>query len=224
MNDEHHRLFNILRSSKDFQKVWEESKLPINFKFGEHTPLSIACVGGNEDAVKYLIENGADVNERAKPLGYTPLMFASEYAYLNIIKLLLEKGACTGTFGRQEKSAPLILLISKYETYDMNGACKPEPDYWQCMDYLLANTKPHYFKEALEETYYRDFKEVLVYLLNNSPIPFETISSVISSLLERYKNFPSPEIAKVWNSMQFCDKLETNLNKEQNLLNKKIKI
>jgi len=42
--------------------------------------------------VKFLLENGADVNEKADD-GTTALMEASRYGYPEIVKLLLEKGA-----------------------------------------------------------------------------------------------------------------------------------
>ena len=55
------------------------------------TPLCLAISKGEFDLVKKLIEYGADVNEKSN--GMTPLMFAARYNKVEIIKLLLTKGA-----------------------------------------------------------------------------------------------------------------------------------
>jgi len=55
------------------------------------TPLCNAIAKGDLDTVKKFIEYGADVNETTN--GTTPLMLAARYNRVEIIKLLLEKGA-----------------------------------------------------------------------------------------------------------------------------------
>lgn len=50
-----------------------------------------AIVKGDYDTVKSLIELGEDVNQKA--LGMTPAMFAARYNRVEILKLLIEKGA-----------------------------------------------------------------------------------------------------------------------------------
>lgn len=217
--EEYDKVFKTLQSSKDFQKVWEESKLPVDLKSREHTTLSISSMGGNYDAVKYFIEQGADVNARASSFGYTPLMFAAEIAHFNIIELLLDNGADTGTFGRQAKSAPLVLLISNYEIRGNTN------DYWKCMDLLLEKTSSRYYREVLEETYYRDHKDIFLYILNKNSIPFKTISNVISPFMKNSSPLDDErKIHKVWLTKKFYDKLETNLNQNTNSLNNKMKI
>lgn len=59
----------------------------------EVTPLCNAIVKGDIVTVKKFIEYGADVNESAN--GTTPLMLAARYNKVEILKLLLEKGANT---------------------------------------------------------------------------------------------------------------------------------
>ncbi len=51
-----------------------------------------ACAEGDIGLMIRLIENGADVNERNK-FGYTPLSVSCEAKKLNVVKLLLERGA-----------------------------------------------------------------------------------------------------------------------------------
>lgn len=57
----------------------------------EVTPLCNAIVKGDIATVKKFIEYGVDVNETFN--GMTPLMFAARYNKVEILKLLLEKGA-----------------------------------------------------------------------------------------------------------------------------------
>ena len=59
--------------------------------FFNSTPLCNAIVKGDLATVKKFIEYGADVNETSN--GTTPLMLAARYNKVEIIKLLLEKGA-----------------------------------------------------------------------------------------------------------------------------------
>ncbi len=56
--------------------------------------LGLAAFLGQEDTVKYLLENGADVNAMAKnPTGYTALTGAVSMGWKEIAGLLLRKGA-----------------------------------------------------------------------------------------------------------------------------------
>ncbi len=55
------------------------------------SPFCMAIVKGDTETVKKLIELGSDVNKKSN--GMTPLMFAARYNRVDIIKLLVEKGA-----------------------------------------------------------------------------------------------------------------------------------
>jgi ankyrin repeat protein len=59
----------------------------------EVTPLCNAIFKGDIATVKKFIEYGADVNETFN--GMTPLMIAARYNKVEILKLLIEKGANT---------------------------------------------------------------------------------------------------------------------------------
>jgi ankyrin repeat protein len=56
-----------------------------------NTPLGLAICKGDVAAVKKFLEYGASVNEISN--GMTPLMIAARYNNVEIIKLLIEKGA-----------------------------------------------------------------------------------------------------------------------------------
>lgn len=55
------------------------------------TPLATAISKGDIETVRKFIEYGADINEKSN--GMTPLMIAARYNQVEIIKLLLGKGA-----------------------------------------------------------------------------------------------------------------------------------
>ncbi len=55
------------------------------------SPFCMAIVKGDLDAVKKMIELGSDVNEKSE--GMTPLMYAARYNRVDIIKVLVKKGA-----------------------------------------------------------------------------------------------------------------------------------
>ena len=59
------------------------------------SPLLIACIRGNDDTVKALLENNAAKKLVNKPdfCQFTPLMAAAKYGTPKMITLLLEKGA-----------------------------------------------------------------------------------------------------------------------------------
>lgn len=59
--------------------------------FEEVSPFCKLIISGNYDAVKAMIENGANVNK--KSAGLTPLMFAARYNKPKIAQLLIDKGA-----------------------------------------------------------------------------------------------------------------------------------
>ena len=57
----------------------------------ETTPLCLAISKGETDLVKKFVEYGIDVNQESN--GMTPLMMAARYNKVEIIKLLVSKGA-----------------------------------------------------------------------------------------------------------------------------------
>jgi hypothetical protein len=63
-----------------------------NKLINEHYYLIHACKYSNINTIKYLIENGADINIVDNE-GNTPLINASKYSDINIIKYLIEHGA-----------------------------------------------------------------------------------------------------------------------------------
>jgi ankyrin repeat protein len=56
-------------------------------------PLHNAAIAGAYEAAQALLEYGADVNSQSNPRQETPLLLACRFNHINVVKLLLEKGA-----------------------------------------------------------------------------------------------------------------------------------
>lgn len=67
-------------------------------------PLHAAVAGRNVEAVRLLIERGADVNARQQ-IGYTPLMGAASAGRQDLVRLLLDHGADRTLLSDDGKSA-----------------------------------------------------------------------------------------------------------------------
>ena len=67
------------------------------------TPLAVAISKGDIATVKKLINYGIDINQRSNDM--TPLMIAARYNQVEIINLLLDKGAKLNTTNKKGFSA-----------------------------------------------------------------------------------------------------------------------
>ncbi len=84
-------------------------------------PFCMAIVKGDLDAVKKMIELGSDVNEKWD--GMTPLMYAARYNRVEIIQVLVDKGANVKTrdskgnnamkFAKLSNAKEAIVLLEK---------------------------------------------------------------------------------------------------------------
>ena len=81
----------------------EKGEIDIANKDG-FTPLLIATYYGHTPLVKYLAENGADVNRQDND-GWTALMYAIYYNYKDISKILLKHNASVTIKNSEGKSA-----------------------------------------------------------------------------------------------------------------------
>lgn len=80
----------------------------------EKLSLLEAAKDGNQDQVALLISNGADVNQ-TDDSGYTPLMWAARYNYMEISRLLVSAGARIGIKNKNDLDA--IQLAARYQSY-----------------------------------------------------------------------------------------------------------
>lgn len=79
----------------------------INAYDGNNIPLITACRKEDTYLTGLLLDKGADVNQ-TDSLGCSPLLWSCLYGNLNIIKMLLNKGAKVENIDRYSKSSPFI--------------------------------------------------------------------------------------------------------------------
>jgi hypothetical protein len=65
----------------------------VNFRNPQGTSLGAAAAVNKIDVMRFLIEKGADVENKDSAMGWTPLMYAASEGSVEAAKLLLEKGA-----------------------------------------------------------------------------------------------------------------------------------
>ena len=75
---------------KELKKLLKEINPNIRNKNGE-TPLHIVAGRSHLEAVKLLLDHGADPNAQNEK-GETPLHYAAGHGYVDVVKLLLERG------------------------------------------------------------------------------------------------------------------------------------
>jgi len=81
-------------------------------------PLFLAAGQGRANVVRYLLDEGADVNAREK-LGGTPLMEAGYYGYLEVIKELLFRGAEINAIGNDGTALDIALSRNNAAAVDL---------------------------------------------------------------------------------------------------------
>ena len=81
-----------------------------------------AAHSGNADAVRILIENGADPNIKETANGQTALMFAAASDRIDVVKLLIARGADLHVTSRVEDFAKLTMDNDA----DQNGVPRPQ--------------------------------------------------------------------------------------------------
>ncbi len=84
------------------------------------TELFSAVISGGLDAVKKLVDGGANIDAKAEG-GWTPLMVATEKGHAEIAFFLLEKGANPNVVAEMRHSTPL-LIASRYKRFNIATA------------------------------------------------------------------------------------------------------
>lgn len=87
---------------------------------GEHQPLHHAVLGQNRAVVEALLDAGADVNALTND-GNTPLIMAIQRGNLDLMRLLVERGAAVTKFSRKRFRPPLRAVSD----YSLPWAVKP---------------------------------------------------------------------------------------------------
>ena len=90
----------------------------VNAVGANQSPLLLASGEGKLRAVRYLLDEGADVNAREK-LGGTPLMEAAYAGYLEVIKELLFRGAEINAIGNDGTALDIAINRNNAAAVDL---------------------------------------------------------------------------------------------------------
>jgi hypothetical protein len=99
MNDALRQLLEKVQSTSDYGYVAFDSINDTN-ALGDNA-LHCACVWGDLEAVKLLVENGIEINQPGE-FGYRPLNIALDFGYPDIAEYLIAHGADTSVIGMEE--------------------------------------------------------------------------------------------------------------------------
>ncbi len=81
----------ITTSNAISETIYENEINATHMLVSKVSPFCMAIVKGDLETVKKMIELGADVNK--KSIGMTPAMYAAKYNKVEILKLLISRGA-----------------------------------------------------------------------------------------------------------------------------------
>nr|WP_228420539.1 ankyrin repeat domain-containing protein [Chryseobacterium arachidis] len=131
----------------------------------DNTPLHIASLNGNFEMVKYLVENGAEVNAERSGKFATPLCWADN---LEIAQFLLDHGATMNEkeldlATNQDKFDIVDLLLSEGAKIDLT-----EPQYLECKSIQCIKI---YLKHNIEIDGCNNFKSNLLHKLSWLDLP-----------------------------------------------------
>lgn len=99
MNEALRELLQKVQSTADFGYVPFDSINDTN-ALGDNA-LHCACVWGDLEAVKLLVENGIEINQPGE-FGFRPLNIAHDFGFREIADYLVAKGADTSVIGMEE--------------------------------------------------------------------------------------------------------------------------
>jgi uncharacterized protein len=93
----------------------------------EDVPLLMAIQYGQTEIVKVLLEAGADPNYEDEDQ-YTMLMFAASAGYLEIVRILVNKGACVSVIGKGSSALSIAVQAGHQEIVEYLSPLTSEED------------------------------------------------------------------------------------------------
>lgn len=100
----------IVKYIHEHEGVDIDVRIPIGYLEG-YTPLMWAAMKGHYNVVKYLIDNGANVNSKTAEGDNVIVKALWNYGEIDIVKLLLEKGADINSIRSNDKKSILTVAI-----------------------------------------------------------------------------------------------------------------
>jgi len=155
-------IFTLIKEqeNEDAKRYLEQNPPDIFLKgWMDDTPLHIASLYGNFEMVKYLVENGADVNAERSGIYATPLCWADNF---EIAKYLLDNGASMNDSElflttNKDKVEVVDLLLSRGAKID-----KARPQYLECKSIDCIKV---YLKHKIEINGANEHKSTLLHKL-----------------------------------------------------------
>ncbi len=147
--------------NKQILECYLSAGIDINSRDSDGTPLlNVACRAGKLDAVKWLIELGADINASSEDRGYTAVMDAVWKGNKDIAQFLISKGADLNTISKEGQSN-LVLAVGgdKTELVKLlaeNGADPDVPDAMGMSAYAYAQLFKKEEIVAILEKYHKE--------------------------------------------------------------------
>ena len=128
-------------SAKDVRACLQAGADPEARSESGYTPLHMATINGNADAIAALLEAGADPNARSED-GETPLHRAAVHGQVDVIAALVEAGADPNARDRLSNSTPLhrAALFGQVDVIAALVEAGADPNAW---DRLFNSTPLH---------------------------------------------------------------------------------
>ena len=92
--------------------------VPVNL-FAQEDAIFSKVMRNDISAVKELIASGADINRQNKMYGHTPLIIACNYDYVEMAKLLIDKGADIHIKGKDGSTALIAAASNSRELVEL---------------------------------------------------------------------------------------------------------
>ena len=101
--------FHIAKENKDTCNLFVEAGMDVNCRDSAGTPMiCIAARSGRKEMIDWLLDKGADINSISKDRGYSAVMDAVWKSSLDIVKMLIEKGANLNFIANDGQSALIV--------------------------------------------------------------------------------------------------------------------
>lgn len=101
--------FHIAKENENICDLFVEAGMDVNSRDSAGTPmLCIAARSGRKKMIDWLLSQGADINSISKDRGYSAVMDAVWKSSLDIVKLLIEKGANLNYIANDGQTALIV--------------------------------------------------------------------------------------------------------------------
>ena len=101
--------FHIAKDNLETCELFVEAGMDVNCRDSAGTPMiCIAARSGRNSMIEWLLEKGADIDAISKDRGYSAVMDAVWKSSLDIVKLLIEKGANLNFIANDGQSALIL--------------------------------------------------------------------------------------------------------------------